>query len=86
MLSWRWRTRRAGEGQCRAWGWEGDIIHHERGETIQGQRGWAGLEQLYDSHVNIAKKYEEQRNIVNKIVAFSREYNGPLAHLNQVIS
>ena len=48
--------------------------------------GWVGLEELYDSHVNIAKKYEEQRNIVNKIVAFSREYNGPLAHLNQVIS
>ena len=53
-------------------------------KLVRGNK--AGLEQLNDRHAKITKKYEEQMNIVNKIVAISSEYTGPLAHLKHVIN
>jgi hypothetical protein len=45
------------------------------------------LEQLNDSHVDLTKKYEEQqRIIVNEMVAISSEFTESMAHLGQVIS
>eukprot|EP00090_Calanus_glacialis_P000024 TRINITY_DN10022_c0_g1_i1.p1 TRINITY_DN10022_c0_g1~~TRINITY_DN10022_c0_g1_i1.p1 ORF type:complete len:917 (-),score=322.44 TRINITY_DN10022_c0_g1_i1:110-2860(-) len=45
------------------------------------------LEQLNDSHADLSKKYEEQqRSIVNEMVAISSGYTEPMSHLGQVIS
>ena len=45
------------------------------------------LEQLNDSHFDLTKKYkEQQRRVVNEMVAISSEYTEPMAHLGQVIS
>ena len=40
------------------------------------------LEQLNDSQADLTKKYEEQqKSIVNEMVAISSEYTEPMAHL-----
>ena len=45
------------------------------------------LEQLNDSQSDLYKKYEEQqRSIVNEMVAISSGYTEPIFHLGQVIS
>jgi len=45
------------------------------------------MEQLNDSHSDLTKKYEDQqRSIVNEMVAISSGYMDPMTHLGQVIS
>jgi DNA mismatch repair ATPase MutS len=45
------------------------------------------LEKLNDSYIDLTKKYkEQQRRVINEMVAISSEYTEPMAHLGQVIS
>ena len=54
---------------------------------VRGDKNLTIMEQLNDSYIDLTKKYkEQQRRVINEMVAISSEYTEPMARLGKVIS